>query len=188
MKPLKVALSPDLRSRLESAAAGHDRSVGEEVRARTEQSFILEKLDAQTLVLMLWIGRLALLTETQTGHAWHEHAGAYQVFRHAVALLLGRHKTAGDPMFEFDPADLPEDRPVAVTALQEMAAGLEAIVSLDRALDAGEQLELLERAAAIRQAAKRPMKPLETLVREQRSRAGTTGLTRPRKPKKEQDK
>jgi hypothetical protein len=153
MKPLKVALSPDLRSRLESAAADHGRSIGEEVRARVEQSFVLEKLDAQTLVLMFRLGRLAFLIKPQTGHAWHEHAGAYQVFRHAMGLLFGRHQPAGDPVL--DPAELPADRPVAVTALHEMAAGLEAIISLNRALDAGEQLELLKRAEETRQGAKR---------------------------------
>jgi hypothetical protein len=183
MKPLKVALPPDLRGRVERAAADHHRSLGEEIRARVEQSFGWEGFDAQTLTLLVRIARLSFLLPAQCAHAWHEHAGAYEVFREALALLLSRAKPPGQPVL--DPAELPADRPVASTDVTAVATALEAIISLDRPSQGGEQLELLTlwlKAAA--GADRVTQKMFETHQPPQR--ADTTGVTRlRRKPKQE---
>jgi hypothetical protein len=143
MKPLKIALPPDLRDRLERSAAKHGRSIGEEVRVRVETTFALERIDFQTQGFMDLIWLLSLLIRPQTGHSWHEHAGAHHVFQQAVALLLARLKPAGDPVL--DPAALPSDRPVAVVDLEAMSAGLEAIISSGRLLQPSEQAALRKR-------------------------------------------
>jgi hypothetical protein len=173
MKPLKVALPPDLRSRVERAAADHGRSLGEEIRARVEQSFGWERFDPRTRTFLIRIARLAFLLPEQVGHAWHGNAGAHEVFRQAIALLLARAKPPGEPML--DPAELPADPLVASTDLTAVAAGLEAVASLDRPSQGGEQIELLtlwlKGAASGRSS------------HESDARAATSGVTRLRKPK-----
>jgi hypothetical protein len=178
MKQLKVSLPDDLRTRLEAVSAATGRSLGEEIRARIEQSFGWEGFDAPTLMLLMQIGRLAFLLPPQTGHPWHAHAGAHEVFRQAIGLLLARARPPGDPVL--DPAALPPDRPVASTDLAAMAAGLEAVVSLDRPSPQGfEQLELWLRAAASGRSSRESETPRSAPA------ADTTGPTRRRKPKQE---
>jgi hypothetical protein len=181
MKKLQVSLPDDLRSRVETAAERNDRALGEEIRSCIQAAYSWDQFDAPTQVLMHLVGRLAVATELQTGRTWWHDPSAHFVFRQALAILLGRRKPEGD-LALLDPAELPADRPVAVTDLHQMAAGLEAIVSMDRALSAEEQLALLKGAEATRQGVERLNKALETPARDPRSRGGTTGLTR-RKPR-----
>jgi hypothetical protein len=129
-KQLKVALDDPLRQRLDAASAKAGHSLGTEIRYRLERSFASEQFDVATKLLMHHIGRLSVLTLQQTGRHWLGHAGAHAVFRRAIELLLNRRRPEGKA--ELDPAELPPDRPVAVTTdLEAAAAGLEAIVSID---------------------------------------------------------
>jgi hypothetical protein len=139
MKPLKVALPPDLRDRLERSAAEHGHSLGLEIRDRVARSFAWEQFDPQTQVLMLLIGRLAFLAKLQTGRDWFAHAFAHGVLKQAITSLLARWKPKGDPML--DPSELPANRPVASDDMTGigMGIGLEAIVSFDRPLTGDEQ-------------------------------------------------
>jgi hypothetical protein len=127
MKPLKVALPPDLRSRLEGAAVGHGHSIGEEVRARVQESFDREELGPHAQSLLLLIGRLAALTKLQTGRDWFADPGAAKVFQEAVVSLLVRWRPKGDAAL--DPATLPPNRPVALDDVTGMGIALEAIAS-----------------------------------------------------------
>jgi hypothetical protein len=144
MKQLKVSLDDAMRGRLESAATGHDRSLGEEIRDRLERSFAWEgQFDPWSIVLMHSVGRLAALTKRQTGRDWFVDAGAHFVFRQAIRSLLARMKPKGDPVL--DPATLPADRPVALDDPTAMGVALEAIVSFDRPLTGDEQRGLHEK-------------------------------------------
>jgi hypothetical protein len=140
MKPLKVALPPDLRDRLERSAAEHGHSLGLEIRARIEQSFAWGQFDPRTQVLMLRTGLLASLTKPQTGFDWFAHAFAHGVLKEAITPLLARWKPKGDAML--DPSELPANRPVASDDMTGMGIGLEAIVSFDRPLTGDEQRDL----------------------------------------------
>jgi hypothetical protein len=163
-----VRLPREMHDRLRES----DLGVSEEIRRRVEQSFSWEGFDAPTRTLLMRIGRLVFLMPPETGHTWHAHAGAHEVFRQTMGLLLARAKPPGDPVLE--PAALPPDRPVASTDLAAMAAGLEAVVSLDRPSPQGfEQLELWLRAAASGRSS------------HESPRADTPRPTRLRKPKQE---
>jgi hypothetical protein len=152
MQQLKVSLPDEMRARLDAAASAAGHTLGEEIRLCIQRAYSWEQFDAPTQVLMHLIGRLAAVTEVQTGRTWWHDPAAYYVFRSAAAILLGRRKPEGELVsLELDPAELPANRPVAVTDLNQMAAGLEAIVSMDRALSADDQLELLKRAEQTRQ-------------------------------------
>jgi hypothetical protein len=140
MKPLKVALPPDLRDRLERSAAEHGHSLGLEIRGRLERSFAWEQFDPQTQVLMLRTGLLASLTKPQTGRDWFAHAFAHGVLKQAITSLLARWKPKGDAML--DPSELPANRPVAADDMTGMGIGLEAIVSFERPLTGDEQRDL----------------------------------------------
>jgi hypothetical protein len=130
MRQVNVGLPDDLRARLDEASSAANRGLAEEIRDRLAQSFVGQEIDDATKMLLAQIGRLGSLMRPQTGHDWAANAGSHHVFQQAVALLLARNKPAGDP--KLNPAELPADRPVAVTNLEAMAAGLEAIVSADR--------------------------------------------------------
>ena len=178
MRQVNVSLPDDLRAKLDAASSAAGHTLATEIRDRLERSFALVQPDVQTQGLMNLIGFLSLLTRQQTGRAWHEHAFAHELFRQAIALLLGRPgvKPEGQPVL--DPAELPANRPVAAADIEAMAAGLEAIVSHGRMLQEGEQLLLREWEEERRQGAKRYEKMMfETPPPAPRSRL--------RKPKEE---
>jgi hypothetical protein len=169
MKERNIQTAVRLPREMHDRLRGSDLGVSEEIRRRVEQSFGWEGFDAPTRMLLMRVGRLAFLMPPQTGHAWHAHAGAHEVFRQAIAHLLARAAPPGEPML--DPAELPADRPVASTDLAAIAAGLEAVVSLDRPSPQGfEQLELWLQAAAGGRSSRE---------------ADATGPTRLRKPKRD---
>jgi hypothetical protein len=136
MRQVNVSLPDDLRAKLDAAADAANRGLAEEIRDRLQESFDWGRFDAPTRSLLSRIGFLASLTRPQTGRDWFNHAGAHHVFRRAIEILLGRSKPEGKPVLSA--AELPADRPVVVTDLEAMAAGLEAIVSLNRPLHADE--------------------------------------------------
>jgi hypothetical protein len=142
MKQLNVSLPDDLRDRLETARTAAGRSLGEEIRERLQQSFFWEQFDVQTRLLLVEIGRLAVLTQAQTGSTWHSHAGASSVLRHAITALLARHRPKGEAVF--GPDELPPNRPVASDDVEAMGLGLEAIVSFNRPLTDEEQRKVQE--------------------------------------------
>jgi hypothetical protein len=142
MRQVNVSLPDDLRAELDAASAAAGHTLATEIRNRLQRSIANDRLGGPNQRFMQLIGLLGFLTRQQTGHMWHEHAAAHFVFRGAIEILLGRMKPAGNPVL--DPAELPADRPVAVTDLEAMAAGLEAIISHGRMLQEGEQLLLRE--------------------------------------------
>jgi len=141
MRQVNVSLPDNLRAELDAASAAAGHTLGTEIRNRLQGSISFERLGVENEGFMQLIGLLGFLTRKQTGHMWHKHAAAHFVFRRAIEMLLGRMKPAGD-VVPFD--ELPTDRPVAVTDLEAMAAGLEAIISHGRMLQEGEQLLLRE--------------------------------------------
>jgi hypothetical protein len=183
MKPLKIAFSPDLRSRLESAAARHGRSIGEEVRARVQETFSREELGPHAQLLLLLIARLAAVAKLQTGRDWFADPATAKVFLDAVVAMLARWRPKGDAVL--DPSTLPPTRPVALDDIAGMGIAIEGIVSfeaqIDRALAAG---PLPLREEAMRQAAERVTKAMfET--HQPPPEADTPVPTRRRKPKQE---
>jgi len=152
MRQVNVSLPDDLRAELDAASAAAGHTLATEIRNRLQRSIANDRLGGPNQRFMQLIGLLGFLTRQQTGHMWHEHAAAHFVFRGAIEILLGRMKPAGD-VVPFD--ELPTDRPVAVTDLEAMAAGLEAIISHGRMLQEDEQLLLREWEEERRQAGKR---------------------------------
>jgi hypothetical protein len=140
MRQVNVSLPDDLRAKLDAASAAAGHTLGTEVRIRLQRSIAFDVFDVQTHLLMQMIGLLSFLTRQQTGHAQQQHAASHFVFRRAIEILLNRLRPEGQPVL--DPAELPADRPVAVTDLEAMAAGLAAIISHGRLLQEGEQFEL----------------------------------------------
>jgi hypothetical protein len=129
VKQLKVSLPDALREQLDAASAKSGNSVSELIRLCVQRAYS-QQLDPPTLRLIHLIGALAVGTERQRGRPWHADPAAHFVFQRAIEILLGRRKPAGD-LVPLDPAELPADRPVAITTdLEAMAAGLEAIISL----------------------------------------------------------
>jgi hypothetical protein len=139
MRQVNVSLPDDLRAKLDAAAGATNRGLAEEIRDRLAQSFTRQEWDPQTQMLLAKIGHLAFLMRPQTGHDWHAHPFTHHVFRDALEILLDRRKPAGEPVL--DPAELPLGRPVVTTDAAAMAIALEAIVSLDRPLQADAQID-----------------------------------------------
>jgi plasmid stability protein len=114
MKQLKVSLPDDLRGQLDSAAAANDRSLGNEIRERLQQSFEREAGDTETLKLAEAILKFATLVLIQTGHTWHAHRAANRVMRCAITNRLARLRPKdSEPFPRFRPGELPVHRLVA---------------------------------------------------------------------------
>jgi hypothetical protein len=129
VKQLKVSLPDALRELLDAVSAKSGNSVSELIRVCVQRAYS-QQLDPPTQRLMHLIGALAVGAERQVGKPWHADPAAHFVFQRAIEILLGRRKPAGD-LVPLNPAELPTDRPVAITTdLEAMAAGLEAIISL----------------------------------------------------------
>jgi hypothetical protein len=107
MRQLKVSLTDDLFRQLAmvSTAVGH--SLASEIRRRLERTFAQEG-DPRTDELLIAIRSFAILVKSETGHAWHAHAGANEAFRRAIDLRLSRVKGSGSAAF--GDGSLPSDR------------------------------------------------------------------------------
>src|SRR5438128_1680405 len=126
-RQMGVGLPDDLRAQLEAASAAGGHSVAEEIRRRLERTFEDEGIDPETRKLMAAIGSLTTLVRLQTGHAWHSHAAANRVLRHAITARLARLKPSGEAVFA--PDELPSARLVAAGSddPEAMGLGLEAV-------------------------------------------------------------
>lgn len=125
-RQLAVALPPDLRSRLEAASAAAGHSLAEEIRARLVQSFNQDAVDEPTRKLLAAIGRFEGLIRTQSGHAWHAHAGANRTLRHMITARLQRLRPQGEATLE--PAD-ERTRLISSNDPETVGLGLEAVES-----------------------------------------------------------
>jgi hypothetical protein len=109
MKQMKVALSDELRARLDAASAKSGQSVAEEIRSRVETSFRQEAiLDKPTHDFFVGVALMPAEIERETGAAWHKHPGAHEVFKQAFLLRLEELKPKGSTAFG--------DRPHATTS------------------------------------------------------------------------
>ena len=127
MRQVNVSLPDDLRTKLDAAANAAGHTLGTEIRLCIQRAHSWEQFDPQTQRLMLLIGQIAVGTERQTGRTWWHHPAAYFVFRRTIEILLDRNKPPGEP--RINPNELPPNRPVAVTDLEQAAAGLEALIT-----------------------------------------------------------
>ena len=109
MKQMKVALSDELRARLDAASAQSGQSVAEEIRSRVETSFRQEAiLDKPTSDFLTGVALMPAEIEREVGVAWHKHAGAHEVFTQAILSRLEELKPKGPTVFG--------DRPHATTS------------------------------------------------------------------------
>jgi hypothetical protein len=108
MQRMKIALSDDLRTRLDAASAKSGRSVAEEIRSRVEASFAQEAVDKPTRDFLEGVPEMAVATELEMGSAWHKHAGAHYAFGQVILTRLERFRPKG-------PIEMPAqaDRPLA---------------------------------------------------------------------------
>jgi hypothetical protein len=82
---------------LEEAADQNFRRIGEEIRLRLENSFVLEIIEPETRALAQMIATAARNIEPPYG-SWHENPYAFLVFREAVNTLLTYLKPKGEPV------------------------------------------------------------------------------------------
>jgi hypothetical protein len=115
MKQFKVAMSDDLRGRLEAVSAKSGRSIADEIRVRVEATFALETVDKPTRDFLEGLALMPAEIEHETGAAWHKHAGAYVVFREAILRRLARLKPEGTIAFGRRPHQaIPGDDPEGI--------------------------------------------------------------------------
>jgi hypothetical protein len=140
-KQLAVALSDDVRARLESAAAAAGHSVSEEVRRRIEKSFDKDTElltgagvgDPKFRRLAKVIGLLKELAYYETAHTWYNHPTAFRLFERAIALHFSRMRGEWPALDEPPPpskapSEMYKDSNLVVSGdLETKAAALEAI-------------------------------------------------------------
>jgi hypothetical protein len=94
-----IGFGPEMRARLEAAAAAAGRSLAEEVRTRIERSFVNDDRDPALRTLLADLAEVAALVRADTGGAWDKNAASHAVFRAAVLALLAEHEPQGPAMF-----------------------------------------------------------------------------------------
>jgi len=101
----------ELHERLTDAAAKVEgRGIGEEIRARLEESFIREFLsDEKTRALTFAIHKMEREVRPTYGR-WHQTPFAFEVFKASVTTLLGYFRPKGEPV----PPPTDPDSPAAV--------------------------------------------------------------------------
>jgi hypothetical protein len=82
---------------LDEAADQHGRRIGEEIRLRLENSFVLEIVEPETRALAQMIATAARNIEPPYG-SWRENPYAFLVFKEAVNALLAYLKPKGEPV------------------------------------------------------------------------------------------
>jgi hypothetical protein len=87
-RQMGVALSDELRRKLEAASEAADRSIAEEIRIRLERSFELDTLDKASRTLADVVALIPAEVEKETGAAWHKHLGAWETFHEAIRSLF----------------------------------------------------------------------------------------------------
>lgn len=124
MKQLNIALSDEIRARLEEAAERNGRTIAAEVRERLEQTLQAESTEKQTLDFLSAVTRLMDYVRQQTGWAWHKHPAAHDAFRYAITTLLDRsqpEEPAGDPPHKPVPLVASKDAKAIGMALEALA-------------------------------------------------------------------
>jgi hypothetical protein len=121
MKQMKVALSDELRARLDAASAKSGQSVAEEIRSRVETSFKQEAiLDKPTSDFLTGVALMSAEITRECGAAWFEHAGAFEVFRQAILSRLEEFKPKGATAFGDRPhATISDDDPIQLGLMVE---------------------------------------------------------------------
>jgi hypothetical protein len=142
MKQLKVALSDDLRARLDAATARSGRSLADEIRRRVELSLEIDAEGGPTAALAQAVLDLAALVYIDTGQNWYSHAAAHWAFRTALTAWLQRRRPAGER--KFAPGDLPSTRLVASDDPEAIGLALEAINFQQPAMTPEQQRKLDE--------------------------------------------
>ena len=84
---IPVRTTPEVRARLQAAAADAGRSVTQEVEARLEASLALDRpaLTAETMRLLAALAADIERAETLTGRKWHKHLPTWAMVREALA-------------------------------------------------------------------------------------------------------
>jgi hypothetical protein len=122
-RQMGVALSDDLRSKLEAASDRAGHSIAEEIRQRLEWTLDLEPIDERTREFAKAMAHLATEIELETGVTWHSHAGAHKAFRRGILWLLDELKPDADITFgprpnRANPAD--DAQIIGITAALEV--------------------------------------------------------------------
>ena len=124
MRQLKVAVTDELRSKLEASAGADGRSLADEIRRRVVESFEREATyDAPTAEMMKAVDAFASLVAVATGHRWHEHAAAHWAFRNAITARLQRLRPDGERAFS--EGELPNARIVSSNDPEAIGVALE---------------------------------------------------------------
>jgi hypothetical protein len=107
--PTTIRFEPELRERLETAAAAAGRSISEEVAACVELSLYPERQfgNVETYALCRVIAEALRDVEQETGRAWFAHPWSFEHGKQAVAELLRFFQPIGEPA-------VPSDAPLLV--------------------------------------------------------------------------
>jgi hypothetical protein len=87
-KQFKVALSDEMKAKLEELAGKSDRSIADEIRQRIEWSLLDDEPNSPIWKLNREIRRLVRDVQYATGLSWHAHPLAHTAFVEAIATLL----------------------------------------------------------------------------------------------------
>jgi hypothetical protein len=124
---LKIALSAELRAKLEVAAGKSGFSLAEEIRSRVERTFKQDSVDEPTRNLLAFVESLPDFIRIDTRKEWHTHAAAHWVMRCGITAYLQRVRPDGERVFR--PGELPPTRLVASDDPEAIGIGLESIIA-----------------------------------------------------------
>jgi hypothetical protein len=110
-KQLAVALSDEIRYRLELAAAKNGCSLAQEIRQRLRDSLLEDELDEQVKRFRTEVTGLATMISADTRQDFRTHPATNAALRHAINARLARTKESGPETFA--PGQLRENRIIA---------------------------------------------------------------------------
>jgi hypothetical protein len=94
-----IGLGPEMRARLQTAAAAAGHSIAEEVRARIERSFTEDDLAPALRTLVTDLVAVADLVAIDTGGAWNTDRASHETFKAAVLALIAAYEPEGPSTF-----------------------------------------------------------------------------------------
>jgi hypothetical protein len=118
---LTVALPPEVRVHLDTAAKTGDRSIAEEVRRRLDKTIHSDRRDPITTELIEGLERIAALLRLDFGKEWYENTRAHEAFVTALNQRLAGY--APPPLEGSAAVDLglvgPTDPPETIGRMRE---------------------------------------------------------------------
>jgi hypothetical protein len=143
MPQLKITLPDFIRADLDRASAKSGKSLSQEIQGRLARTFEQDTVDKPTQDLLAAIIRFDSVIQVQSGHAWHEHAGANVALSAAIRARLARLRPPGAMVL---PPVEGRTQFVATDDPTEMGVGLEALQTQMAAIDDPDLIEAMEKS------------------------------------------